>query len=210
MQALPREHSDRGNAWQAQTSVARLARFRICKLKPQIRNVSEIAKRSGSDFAQRENLQIIIRRIDMAHPIEGIMGISMDKIREMVDVNTIIGNPIVSEGTTIIPVSKVSFGFASGGSDLPAQTAEKFAGGSGAGVTVKPVAFIVIKADGDVELLELGNTKTSPLEGVIDSIPGILEKIKGMAADKKATKESKKADKSEENDKDKKAEIGGE
>lgn len=146
----------------------------------------------------------------MAHPIEGIMGISMDKIREMVDVNTIIGNPIVSEGTTIIPVSKVSFGFASGGSDLPTQAAEKFAGGSGAGVTVKPVAFIVIKTDGDVELLELGNTKTSPLEGVIDSIPGILEKIKGMAADKKAAKESKKADKSEENDKDKKAEIGGE
>lgn len=146
----------------------------------------------------------------MAHPIEGIMGISMDKIREMVDVNTIIGNPIVREGTTIIPVSKVSFGFASGGSDLPAQTAEKFAGGSGAGVTVKPVAFIVIKADGDVELLELGNTKASPIEGVIDAIPGILEKIKGMAADKKAAKESKKADKSEENDKDKKAEIGGE
>lgn len=149
----------------------------------------------------------------MAHPIEGIMGISMDKIREMVDVNTIIGTPIVSEGTTIIPVSKVSFGFASGGSDLPAQMAERFAGGSGAGVTVKPVAFIVIKEDGNVDLLELGNTKSSPLEGVIDSIPGILEKIKGMAADKKAAKESKKADKSdksEENDKEKKAEIGGE
>lgn len=143
----------------------------------------------------------------MAHPIEGIMGISMDKIREMVDVNTIIGTPIVSEGTTIIPVSKVSFGFASGGSDLPTQAAEKFAGGSGAGVTVKPVAFIVIKADGDVELLELGNTKSSPLEGAIDAIPGIIEKIKGMAADKKAAKESKKI---EENDSDKKAEIGGE
>ncbi|MDE7398040.1 MAG: GerW family sporulation protein [Oscillospiraceae bacterium] len=146
----------------------------------------------------------------MAHPIEGIMGISMDKIREMVDVNTIIGTPIVSEGTTIIPVSKVSFGFASGGSDLPTQAAEKFAGGSGAGVTVKPVAFIVIKADGDVELLELGNSKSSPLEGAIDAIPGLIEKIKGMAADKKAAKESKKTDKSEENDKDKKAEIGGE
>lgn len=141
----------------------------------------------------------------MAHPIEGIMGISMDKIREMVDVNTIIGNPIVSEGTTIIPVSKVSFGFASGGSDLPTQAAEKFAGGSGAGVTVKPVAFIVIKADGDVELLELGKGKSSPLEGAIDAIPGLIEKIKGMAADKKAAKESKKT---EENDK--KAEISGE
>lgn len=131
----------------------------------------------------------------MAHAIEGIMGISMDKIREMVDVNTIIGNPISSEGTTIIPVSKVSFGFASGGSDLPAQAAEKFAGGSGAGVTVKPVAFIVIKADGDVELLELGSgAKASPLEGAIDAIPGIIEKIKGMAAEKKAAKEAKKSE----------------
>lgn len=83
--------------------------------------------------------------------------------REMVDVNTIIGDPISApNGTTIIPVSKVSFGFASGGSDLPTQAAEKFAGGAGAGVTVKPQAFIVIKTDGDVELLELGGAgKTS-------------------------------------------------
>lgn len=116
----------------------------------------------------------------MAHPIEGIMGVSMEKIREMVDVNTIVGDPINSpEGTTIIPVSKVSFGFASGGSDLPTAVSEKFAGGSGAGVTVKPVAFIVIKADGDVKLLELGG-KSSPVEGVIDAIPGLIEKLKGM------------------------------
>ncbi len=116
----------------------------------------------------------------MGHPIEGIMGVSMEKIREMVDVNTIIGDPINSpEGTTIIPVSKVSFGFASGGSDLPTAAAEKFGGGAGAGVTVKPVAFIVIKSDGDVQLLELG-AKSSPVEGVIDAIPGLIEKIKGM------------------------------
>ena len=104
----------------------------------------------------------------MSNAIEGILGVSMEKIREMVDVNTIIGDPISApNGTTIIPVSKVSFGFASGGSDLPTQAAEKFAGGAGAGVTVKPQAFIVIKTDGDVELLELGGAgKTSPLEGV--------------------------------------------
>lgn len=125
----------------------------------------------------------------MAHPIEGIMGVSMEKIREMVDVNTIIGDPITaSNGTTIIPVSKVSFGFASGGSDLPTQAAEKFAGGSGAGVTVKPQAFIVIKADGDVELLELG-AKSSPVEGIVDAIPGVIDKIKGIVADKKAKKD---------------------
>lgn len=128
----------------------------------------------------------------MAHPIEGIMGVSMEKIREMVDVNTIVGEPISMEGTTIIPVSKVSFGFASGGSDLPVQAAERFAGGSGAGITVKPVAFIAIKADGDVKLLELG-AKSSPIEGAIDALPGLIEKIKAFIADKKAAKADKEA-----------------
>lgn len=126
----------------------------------------------------------------MAHPIEGIMGVSMEKIREMVDVNTIVGEPISSEGATIIPVSKVSFGFVSGGSDFPVQAAERFAGGSGAGITVKPVAFIVIKADGDVKLLELGS-KSSPIEGAIDALPGLIEKIKAFIADKKAAKAEK-------------------
>lgn len=129
----------------------------------------------------------------MAHPIEGIMGVSMENIHQMVDVNTIIGDPIVKGDTTIIPISKVSFGFASGGSDLPTQAAEKFAGGAGAGVTVKPVAFIVIKADGDVKLLELGG-KSSPIDGVMDAIPGIIDKIKNAAADKKAAKEAAKAE----------------
>lgn len=138
----------------------------------------------------------------MAHPIEDIMGISMDKIHQMVDVNTIIGDPIVQGDTTIIPISKVSFGFASGGSDLPTQAAQKFAGGSGAGVTVKPVGFIVIKADGDVKLLELGG-KSSPIEGVMENIPNIINKIKGTIADKKAAKES-----SDDSEKSEKSENG--
>ena len=122
----------------------------------------------------------------MSNSIEGILGVSMEKIREMVDVITIIGDAITSpDGTTIIPVSKVSFGFASGGSDLPTQAAEKFAGGAGAGVTVKPVAFIVITRDGDVKLMELGNSKPSAIEGVIDAIPNVVEKIKGFIGDKK-------------------------
>lgn len=129
----------------------------------------------------------------MSHPIEGIMGVSMENIHQMVDVNTIIGDPIAKGDTTIIPISKVSFGFASGGSDLPTQAAEKFAGGAGAGVTVKPVAFIVIKADGDVKLLELGG-KSSPLDGVMEALPGFLEKIKASAAEKKAAKEAAKAE----------------
>ncbi len=117
-------------------------------------------------------------------PIEGLMGISLDKIREMVDVNTIIGEPIKSpDGTVIIPISKVSFGFVSGGSDLPSQSENKFAGGSGAGVTVKPQAFIVIKRDGDVKMLELGS-KDSPIEGIIGAVPDIIEKIKSFIPEK--------------------------
>lgn len=119
------------------------------------------------------------------HPIEGVMGVSMEKIHEMTDVNTIIGDPITSpDGTVVIPVSKVSFGFVSGGSDLPMQNAERFAGGSGAGVTVKPVAFIVIKADGDVKLMELG-AKGGKFDGIIDAVPGLIEKVKGIIGKKK-------------------------
>ena len=129
----------------------------------------------------------------MAHPIEGILGVSMENIHEMVDVNTIIGDPIQKGDTTIIPISKVSFGFASGGSDLPTQAAEKFAGGSGAGITVKPVAFIVIKADGDVKMLELGGGKSSPIESAIEALPGVVEKIKAFLAEKKAAKAEKAA-----------------
>ncbi len=130
----------------------------------------------------------------MAHPVEGIMGISMEKIREMVDVNTIIGEPITTPEATIIPVSKVSFGFASGGSDLPVQAAEKFAGGAGAGVTVKPQAFIVISKGGDVKLLELGS-KSSPIEGIVDSLPDIIEKIKAFMPAKEDKDNAKKGGK---------------
>lgn len=121
----------------------------------------------------------------MSNAIEGILGVSMEKIREMVDVNTIIGDPISApNGTTIIPVSKVSFGFASGGSDLPTQAAEKFAGGAGAGVTVKPQAFIVIKTDGDVERWSSAAQARQPLEGVVEAIPGVIGKIKDLVGKK--------------------------
>lgn len=117
----------------------------------------------------------------MAEHLEGLMSTSMDKIRELVDVNTIVGNPITSpDGTIIIPISKVSFGFVSGGSDIPASVPkEVFAGGSGAGVTIKPQAFIIVKRDGDVELKELG-AKDSPVESILESAPGIVAKVKDI------------------------------
>lgn len=118
----------------------------------------------------------------MAEHLEGLMSTSMEKIRELVDVNTIIGNPITSpDGTIIIPVSKVTFGFVAGGSDLPAKvTKEVFAGGSGAGITIKPQAFIVVKKDGDVKLLEMGGSGNGMVEGLIGGVPDLIEKVKGI------------------------------
>ena len=93
------------------------------------------------------------------HPISDLMTETMSKIKEMVDVNTIIGNPIVAaDGTTVIPVSKVSFGFGAGGSEFASKHAASgsplaFGGGSGAGVTVSPVCFLVIGKDGSANIL---------------------------------------------------------
>ncbi|MCL1904156.1 MAG: GerW family sporulation protein [Oscillospiraceae bacterium] len=122
----------------------------------------------------------------MAQNLEGMMSTSMDKIRELVDVNTIIGEPITApDGTILIPVSKVSFGFVSGGSDLPATPPKNvFAGGSGAGVTIKPMTFVVIKTDGDVKLLEVSK-ENNIMESVFESAPEFIEKIKGLFLKKK-------------------------
>ena len=116
------------------------------------------------------------------HTINNLMTTSMETIRELVDVNTIIGEPITSpDGTIIIPVSKVSFGFVSGGSDIPAQSPkEVFAGGSGAGITIKPVAFIVVQRDGEVKMLELGASGGSSLEGIINNVPELIAKVKNV------------------------------
>jgi sporulation protein YtfJ len=122
----------------------------------------------------------------MANNLEGMMSTSMEKIRQLVDVNTIIGEPmIVPGGTTIIPISKVSFGFVSGGSDVPSTTKEIFAGGSGAGVTIKPMTFLVIKADGEVQLLEATPKDNNIMESVFEAAPEFIEKVKSMFAKKK-------------------------
>ena len=105
------------------------------------------------------------------HPINSLMDTSMKKIKEMIDVNTIIGDPITApDGTTIIPVSKVTYGFASGGSDLPTKKENRdcFGGGSGAGVTIQPVGFLSISK---------GNVKFIPIEkydGAADRIVGMI------------------------------------
>lgn len=106
----------------------------------------------------------------------GILGTSIDKIKDLVDVSTIIGDPIkISETLQIIPVSKVTYGFASGGTDFPSKTnAELFGGGGGAGVTISPVAFLVVN-NGNVSVKYI-NAAEGSVERVIGMVPDIVDK----------------------------------
>ncbi len=127
------------------------------------------------------------------HPIQGLMSTAMQKIREMIDVNTIIGDPITTpDGITIIPVSKVSFGFASGGSDLPAKVQkELFGGGSGAGITINPIAFLVV-GNGDVKLLQLNDGDVGAIGKAVEMVPDVIDKFADLFSKKdKAPKKAK-------------------
>ena len=116
------------------------------------------------------------------HPIESLMGVSMDHIKDMVDVNTVIGDPVqTQDGSTIIPISRVAFGFVAGCGEYAVSGAQMgsyglpFAGGSGAGVSVRPVGFLVCSKNG-VRLLSAGCA--SPMERVAELIPQALESLK--------------------------------
>ena len=127
------------------------------------------------------------------HPIEGLMLTAMNSIKDMVDVNTIIGEPIqASNNTVIIPISKVSFGFAAGGSEFKGETIDEynkkdkdeqiqyrlpFGGGAGAGVSINPIAFIVVQSN-VVKLLPVDHSNT--LDKILDYVPDIIEKMNCM------------------------------
>lgn len=108
----------------------------------------------------------------------GILGTTIDKIKDMVDSRTIIGDPIdAGQGIKVIPVSKVTYGFASGGSDFPSKSAkELFGGGGGAGVTLTPVAFLVIN-NGNVSVKYISEGPDSSMERVISSLPELVDKL---------------------------------
>ena len=123
------------------------------------------------------------------NPLGDLMSNTMEKIREMIDVNTIIGQPIETpDGITLIPVKKVSFGFASGGSDFAVKQSSQpnaFGGGSGAGVNIVPIAFIVIK-DGYAKVLNIVQEAPSSLDKLVDSAPEIIDKISDLTKKDKA------------------------
>ena len=127
------------------------------------------------------------------HPIENLMLTTMTSIENMVDVNTIIGEPIQSQnGITIIPISKVSFGFAAGGSEFSGETLKEynkkdkdeeieyklpFGGGAGAGVSIHPVAFLVVQND-NVKLISVDHE--SCIDKLLDYVPDLMQKINDM------------------------------
>ena len=115
------------------------------------------------------------------HPLQGLMDVALQRIKEMVDSNTIIGEPItMADGTLILPVSKGSFGFGSGGSDFPSKTPkELFGGGSGAGVSISPIAFLVVK-DGNVKMLQLASQEANATDRIINALPDVLDKLQDM------------------------------
>lgn len=129
------------------------------------------------------------------HPINDLMSTTMQKIREMVDVNTIVGQPITTpDGITLIPVSKLSFGFASGGSDFVSKNHKPgenntFGGGSGAGVNISPVAFLIVKGD-SVRLLPVDPPAATTVDRVIEMVPEVVDKVTEFLEKKNEDKET--------------------
>lgn len=118
------------------------------------------------------------------HPLNNLMSATMEKIRAMVDVNAVVGQPIQTGEVTIIPVSKVSFGFASGGSDFAGKNQKpeaenSFGGGSGAGVNINPIAFLVVRGD-NVRLLYVAPPIDGAVDRVVDMVPELVDKVTGF------------------------------
>jgi sporulation protein YtfJ len=113
------------------------------------------------------------------HPLSEFTESALKNLRSLVDVNTVVGDPITTpDGTVIIPVSKVSFGYASGGSDLPAQRPDLVSGGTGGGVTIQPIAFLFVKGE-HVELLQL-TTANNTADRIVNAVPVVMDKIMEM------------------------------
>ena len=135
--------------------------------------------------------------------IQDIIQTSLENIRSMVDANTVIGNPINTEsGTTIIPISKISMGFASGGLDFNGKAAEtakdshakNFGGGGGTGLSISPVGFLIVNKDGKVDMLNTGVAESKDLleqiANLLERSPDILEKFKTVFQKKSAAEQA--------------------
>ena len=125
----------------------------------------------------------------------GILGTTIEKIKDMVDSKTIIGDPIdAGDGIKVIPVSKVTYGFASGGSDFPTKTSkELFGGGGGAAVTLTPVAFLIIN-NGNVSVKYITEGPDASVERVVGMIPDLIDKLSEVVDKLKSKKNGSESD----------------
>ena len=120
-------------------------------------------------------------------PLRDVMNSTMEKVREMVDANNIVGAPITTpDGVTLIPISRVSFGFGSGGGDYGKQGQSNFGGGGGAGVKIDPVAFLVIK-DGSTRVMPVAVPPVSTVDRIVEMVPQVMDRVEGFI-DKKREK----------------------
>ena len=117
----------------------------------------------------------------MSNSLPNMLENTIAKIREMIDVNSVVGDPITTaDGVTIIPVSKVSFGFGGGGSDFVSRNVNKqenpFGGGAGGGVKVTPIAFLIVK-DGNVRMLPVATPANTTADRLVEMVPDVLDKV---------------------------------
>ena len=116
----------------------------------------------------------------MSKNVSDVLSASMSKVREMVDANTVVGSPItVSEGTTLIPISKINFALASGGADMAAKLAGQsgtFGGGAGCGVKITPVAFVLVQGE-RVRVLPIDEPANTAIERMVEQLPMLIDKI---------------------------------
>ena len=121
----------------------------------------------------------------MNHPLSDMMTSTMAKIKDMIDVNTVIGDPITTpDGVTLIPITKVSVGYGGGGSDFvtknyPANRDNAFGGGAGAGVTITPMAFVVIRGE-SVRMLPIAEPASTSVDRIVEMVPDILDRVEAL------------------------------
>lgn len=127
--------------------------------------------------------------MDKKHPVSELMRSTIEKVHELVDTNVIVGQPInTPDGVTLIPISRVNFGFGSGGGDYGKIQPKGFGGGGGAGVKIDPVAFLTIK-DGVTRVLPVAVPPVSTLDRIVDMAPDLMDKAEKFLDKKKAEKE---------------------
>jgi sporulation protein YtfJ len=124
----------------------------------------------------------------MSQTLPNMLDKTIAKIREMVDVNSVIGEPITTpDGVTIIPVSKVSVGFGGGGSDFANSTKDAFGGGAGGGMKVTPICFLIVK-DGTVRMMPVATPANTTADRLVEQIPDVLDRISNFLDNRKEKK----------------------